>query len=262
MTRVPAVWFAVMTLFTTLGACATRGTVPASGPQGPRGADRTNGAGIVAGPGDPGATAAEGAQAVPGARAPAPPDPDLVYYLQAAPGLHAAQPAKLEAVDFRRLRRGSMLNHGGTSGDEPLEKQLEDAISTRDERRILEATTAVLAKDVAHIRAHVVRDNLLRKTGKSQEAEFHRTMVKGLLASIFATGTGKSAGSAFRVFHVREEYDLLRFIQLEVVSQALDVRGQQAYDVLRVKRPDGQLADMFFDVSELFALSTKALSGG
>jgi hypothetical protein len=192
----------------------------------------------------------------------APPDPDLVYYLQTAPDLRAQDGGKLGSVDFRRLRRGSMLNHGGTTGDERIERRLDEAIASRDEKAILDATAAVLEDDAAHIRAHVVRDNLLRKHGKPRDAEFHRAMVTGLLSSIFASGDGKSTRTAFHVFHVREEYDLLRLIQAEVVSQSLDTQGGVAYDVVRVKRPDGHVAEMYFDVSELFALSTKSLGGG
>lgn len=177
-----------------------------------------------------------------------------MYFLSAAARLRSPVTGDY-TLDFTRLRRGSMLAAAGTSlGDAALDHDLSKAIDTRDDKKILAAAERILDRDIAHVRAHVVSDNVLRKTGHPKEADFHHIMARGLLQSIFNSGDGQTPERAFRVFHVREEYDLARLIDLEVVGQSVKQEEGRTLDVLRVKKGK-EVVDIYFDITELFALT-------
>lgn len=74
----------------------------------------------------------------------------------------------------------------------------------------------------------------------------------GHLAKVMTKGDGRSAETAWKVGSVREEYEIVRALGLEMKSQALVMR-KKAYDVLTVRDPrDGSTRELWFDISGFF----------
>jgi hypothetical protein len=181
-------------------------------------------------------------------------DPDRAYYLQARTALDRKDATAAKAIDWRRFRRGSLL--AGNALDWELSRKLREALESNDPARILAAARDALKIDAAYTRAHVIASNILREQGQVAESDLHGVFIKGILDSIVAAGDGRSFDTAFTVFHVHEEYDLTNAAGLKVVSQALQMHGGHAYDVLTVERarsPDGKTRDMFFEISEILS---------
>ena len=130
---------------------------------------------------------------------------------------------------------------------------LRAAIKTGDQAQILKAAQAVLAEDAAFIMAHIVLSNLQNKAGHTSAAEMHDIFLKGMLDSIVAHGDGRSFKTAFRVYFVREEYDLMRVIGVKVQGQSLTHEQRQDFDILHVINDKGKERDFYFDITELFA---------
>jgi hypothetical protein len=186
-------------------------------------------------------------------------DPDVEYYRQARRPLAMHDVKAARALDFKRFRRGSMLIKSAPS-DAVLDDPLNEAMQTGDDARVLHAAHLALVRDCAYIRGHIVAGNLKRKQGDIAEADLHRAYATGLLDSIVASGDGKTAATAFVVFHVREEYELMRASGFRVLRQALHDEGGRTYDVLTVE-PEARAKSaaaapertVYFDITELFA---------
>jgi hypothetical protein len=72
------------------------------------------------------------------------------------------------------------------------------------------------------------------------------------LAKIMSRGDGRSAETAYKVASVREEYEIVRALGLEMKSQALVMR-KKPYDVLTVRDPrDGSTRALWFDIGSFF----------
>jgi hypothetical protein len=59
------------------------------------------------------------------------------------------------------------------------------------------------------------------------------------IAKIMAHADGASAETAYKVGSIREEYEIVRALGLEVESQALVEAKKKPYDVLTVRDPRG-----------------------
>lgn len=72
------------------------------------------------------------------------------------------------------------------------------------------------------------------------------------IAKIMARGDGASPETAYRVSSIRDEYEIVRALGLEVRSQSL-VRRKKMYDVLEVADPrDGSIRRLWFDISRFY----------
>jgi hypothetical protein len=72
------------------------------------------------------------------------------------------------------------------------------------------------------------------------------------IAKIMARGDGASPETAYKVRSVRDEYEIVRSLGLEVRSQSLVMR-KKAYDVLEVADPrDGRVRPLWFDISRFY----------
>jgi hypothetical protein len=72
------------------------------------------------------------------------------------------------------------------------------------------------------------------------------------IAKIMARADGASPETAYKVSSVRDEYEIVRSLGLEVRSQSL-VSRKKMYDVLEVANPkDGSLRRLWFDISRFY----------
>jgi Domain of unknown function (DUF4919) len=72
------------------------------------------------------------------------------------------------------------------------------------------------------------------------------------IAKVMARGDGRSAETAYRVGSVREEYEIVRALGLQVESQALVQARKKPYDVLTVRERGGGTRALWFDIGSFF----------
>lgn len=93
-------------------------------------------------------------------------------------------------------------------------------------------------------RLHLMRAVTLLEKGDVRGHFYHRYAYYGLMASLAASGDGRSKDSAYKVIAVEEEYTLMNHIGAKLDQQTL----QYPCDVMEVTI-DGKAEILYFDVS-------------
>ncbi|HTQ07955.1 MAG TPA: DUF4919 domain-containing protein [Polyangiaceae bacterium] len=175
------------------------------------------------------------------------------YYDERAPLLAKGDTAAIAATDFVRLRRGRLYSKAEPIPRE-LDRALQAAMEKDDPNAVLDAATKILAYDETDARAHIVSAAVLRQAGAAGQSDIHATLAKALLDSLGKRGDGATFETAWTAYAVKEEYQFLFAIGLEVHGQRLVGHGDRSFDVLAVVDPkSGRSGEAYFDVTELFA---------
>jgi hypothetical protein len=183
---------------------------------------------------------------------------DAEYYRARAGALATEAIDQIAGTDFWRFRRGRLYVPDASNIQE-LEERLADAAKSDSAAGIIDASAAVLAADQADINAHTLRSNALRRTDHITEADFHRTVAQGLIDSIIHAGNGLNPDSAWTVYRVKEEYEVLKARRARFVSQSRVNVGNRTLDLLDAEEADGKQLHVYFDVTELLAEQARAL---
>jgi hypothetical protein len=185
----------------------------------------------------------------------------VAYYRAAALVLAKEQSDEVDHIDFGRFRRGR-LYAGLVMGPGAFAKELSAAFEKNDWPAVLDVTAKILPDDQADLRAHMLRAVALRKLERHGEADFHRAVAMAMLKSIFKTGDGRGPATAWTVFQVREEYEVMKALGFQVESQSLKNEGGKQLDILEGSAAkDGRRVHVYFDISEVFAEEGRAFSG-
>jgi len=205
------------------------------------------------------------ANTAPVTNAPAAPTPrpayaetDAAYYRARAGALATEAIDQIAGTDFWRFRRGRLYVPDASNIQE-LEERLADAARSDSPAGVIDASAELLAADQADINAHTLRSNALRKTDHLTEADFHRTVAQGLIDSIIHAGNGQTPESAWTVYRVKEEYEVLKAKHARFTSQSRVNVGNRTLDLLDAEQTDGQKLHVYFDVTELLAEQARAL---
>jgi hypothetical protein len=181
------------------------------------------------------------------------------YYDEHAPLLVKGDTTAIAATDYARLRRGRLYSSAERIPRE-LDAALEAAMRKDDPNAVLDAATKILGYDPTDARAHIVSAAVFHQGGAAGQADVHTTLARALLDSVGKTGNGAGFDSAWTVYAVKEEYQFLFAIGLEVRGQRLVPHGERHYDVLAVEDPKtGRGGDAYFDVTELYAEEGRTL---
>lgn len=189
---------------------------------------------------------------------------EVAYYRERSAALAAPSNVEIARTDFARLRRGRLYLTEGLRDREAanLERRLTTAFGAGDRPQVLDVTGQLLARNQADIHAHMVRSITLRRTGQTSEADAQHEIAIGLIESIIRSGDGLGFASAFTVFDVSEEYEVLQFEGCLLRSQGLAAQGDRSFDVLRASKfSDGSPCDFYFDVSEMMAVVARHFPG-
>jgi hypothetical protein len=195
---------------------------------------------------------------------PADADADVAYYRERATVLASGTLVEIARTNFARMRRGRLYlpQEGGGPATSDLEIALTRAFDSGDNEKIVDVTSKYLMGDQADIRAHLLRALALRKLGREKEANFHREVAIGLIESIVRTGDGRSFDTAWTVYRVKEEYEVLKASGYRVERQSLTSHGNRNFDVLDARKPQGgETFRAHFDITELFAEEGRAFLG-
>lgn len=95
-----------------------------------------------------------------------------------------------------------------------------------------------------------------QQSGSSDEAKplleisrEKRKKAKAILDSILASGDGKSKKSAYKVINLIEEDNILEYYKLTKIGQSVTQDGPLFYDIIEVKDDEGEIHEVFFDIS-------------
>ena len=221
------------------------------------------------------ASAPTPAVATPGARpsgtyppgatlAPAEAADEIAYYRERSAVLAAPTNIEIARTDFTRLRRGRLYLTEGLRDREiaNLERRLTTAFGAGDGPQVLEVTGQILARNQADIRAHTLRSVTLGRAGQTSEADTQHEIAIGLIESIIRGGDGLGFASAWTVFDVSEEYEVLKVEGCLPRAQGLASQGERSFDVLRARKfSDGSPCDFYFDVTEMMAVVARHFPG-
>ena len=193
---------------------------------------------------------------------PADADADVAYYRERAAALAAGSTIEVARTNFARMRRGRMYLSGQVAAAETGKQiALTQAFDKGDNQAIVDITGNILPDDQADIRAHMLRAVALRRLGRTKEADFHREAAIGLIESIVGGGDGRSFDTAWTVYRVKEEYEVMKSRGYLVDRQSLTHHDKRDFDILDAHKPDGsETFRAHFDITELFAEEGRAFS--
>jgi hypothetical protein len=157
-----------------------------------------------------------------------------------------------KTVDFRALRLAyadspDYSKRPDTSSDK---KTMFTSFTAKDYGKAIKSAEIVLAANYVDMDAHFVEYVAHRELQHSDQAEFHKFVLDGLLRSITSSGDGKTPETALQVIEVHEEYVLLRFMGVGLPeSQSLLHQGGHSYDQIKFKDPkSGKDSVLYFNV--------------
>ena len=160
--------------------------------------------------------------------------------------------AKLKAgdknVDFKELR-AAYAETIHTVDIDPQKKAMTDALNAKKFEEAIKNADAVLAADYADMDAHFGEYIAYRELQKTEQADFHKFVLEGLLDSITNSADGKSYETAFQVIEVHEEYVLLRFMGLLPSKQSMAEKNGHSFDVMEAMNPKtNEKVTLYFNI--------------
>ena len=205
-----------------------------------------------------------GPPVAPGTRQPVP-HPDATTPQSASIEELMARAKKLDpTLDFRELRRMHVSKPEFRVSDfiSPQYKiaidNLQAAAGKADAATVRKRCDAVFKIYFIEAKAHALCGLALEKAGDKEGAEYERYLSQGMVASVLSSGDGKTWKTAYEVFAVSEEYDVLFAEGLEKTQEGtLDGTTKdgktKAFDVITAKDPQsGASQRIFFNVTELY----------
>lgn len=187
--------------------------------------------------------------------------------VQAAAGTYESLVARVRAgdagVDYRALRyayaESPVYQPYGGDFDEPRD-EMRAAFNAQDCAKVLPAAEKVLNAIFVDITAHLLSGRCFERAGNQAKADFHRTVAKGLMDSIIASGDGKTTMTAFIVVTINEEYDVLSALRWRLVTQSLAHDGGHVFDRMEVKSTTSEeTATLFFEIDRPMMWLSKSL---
>ncbi len=137
-------------------------------------------------------------------------------------------------IDFTEFR----MTYAQTSQYDPynfslkeLQSSMVTALNDKDYELALKLADDILAQNYIFPDAHAVAIRAHEGLGQSQEADYHRYVLNGLIKSILQSGNGKSPESAFVVVLIEEEYVILTVLDIEDKSQGTTDIDGHSYDI-------------------------------
>jgi hypothetical protein len=122
------------------------------------------------------------------------------------------------AIDFTQFR----LAFSQTSQYDPygfgnahLKDSMITALDDNNYKLAAELADQLLEKNYIFPEAHIVAIQAADALGQTQQAEFHRYVLRGLIDSILSSGDGKSPESAFVVVLIEEEYLIVKILNIK-----------------------------------------------
>lgn len=154
-------------------------------------------------------------------------------------------------VDFKALRiaYSQTPQYNPYSEDENMPLMLQ-ALNDKAYPKALEYARKINEKNFTDLDAHFGARMACREMGDQACYDSHHTTLANLIDSIMNSGDGTTPESALQVITTREEYIILKVLNLQPKQQRLQQVGAKAYDVFEVVDPENnQTLVLYFDVT-------------
>ena len=135
-------------------------------------------------------------------------------------------------IDFKALRIDCAASKYGCEADRDDVKPLSSLLNDKKFDQALKKVNKLLEKVFVDAELHYIAFIANSESGNKEKAEFHKTVIRGLLDSIQENKHGQSEEDAFVVINVREEYTFLRFSHMQVTKQSLSHKDGHTYDIM------------------------------
>jgi hypothetical protein len=182
----------------------------------------------------------------------------------ASPETYDSLVAKAEAdglsVDYTALRAA----YASSDRNDPLGFSMDqniglmmNAMDDGDCDKALENSAKVLKASFINILAHLVRSECLNKRGELARAAREDTIIGGLRDSIFLSGDGDTAKTAYVIVTLDEERFVLLARGLKEMEQALIQDDGHSFDLIEGKSKDGTTRPVYFQIDAITAAEAR-----
>lgn len=154
-------------------------------------------------------------------------------------------------VDFKALRiaYSQTPQYNPYSEDENMPLMLQ-ALNDKAYPKALEYARKINEKNFTDLDAHFGARMACREMGDQACYDSHHTTLANLIDSIMNSGDGTTPESALQVITTREEYIILKVLNLQPKQQKLQQINEKAYDVFEVSDSrNNETFALFFDVT-------------
>jgi hypothetical protein len=126
---------------------------------------------------------------------------------------------------------------------------LEEALAVDNLDNARRAVVRLIEEYYLDIGAHTTAAYIYDRLGDRIKSDFHRKFAEGLIDSIIQTGDGQSFQTAYEVIDVREEYAVLRSLQVKPVKQTHVEHEGHYFDIFDIQTlQEGTTAKIYFNV--------------
>lgn len=160
----------------------------------------------------------------------------------------------LKNFDYFNFRKIAFQSgHMQESINDDLEDQYHAALNNKNYGEAIGICEKILDKDYTNSKFHTMKSYFHIKLGSNKEITARNYIIaRGLRGSILAAGDGRSFDTAWHVFLVREEYDLLKHLGFfTLIQQNLVYNNDKPYDVLDAQNKKGETRKFYFDISDV-----------
>lgn len=129
-----------------------------------------------------------------------------------------------------------------------LRDKIKSYIEEKKLKQALEVADSILNDRYIDIKTHLYCGYIYKQLDDSIKSAYHQRIYNGLLESIYYSGDGKSAETAFIVIEVSEEYDLLNWLELKFLGQSLIVKDGYSFDIIKAVDENREM-ELFFNIA-------------
>jgi hypothetical protein len=153
-------------------------------------------------------------------------------------------------IDFKALRLNCAASTYECEADPDDIKSLFSLLNEKKFDQALRRVNESLEKVFVDAELHYIAFIANSELGNKEKAEFHKTVIRGLLDSIQENKRGRSPEDAFVVINVHEEYTFLRFSNMQVTKQSLSRKDGHSYDIMVCKNlsDNGREVTAYFNI--------------
>jgi hypothetical protein len=138
-------------------------------------------------------------------------------------------------------------------------KEINSLIGSAKYDEALKISDSILDKNYVEIETQLINGYLYKLLGDTVRSVFHYRIYEELLKSIYTSGDGKSAKTAFIVISTDEEYVFLRWFNLQSAGQSLLSEDGHSFDLLKaIDQETKEEFDIYFNIDLPFSYLSSA----
>lgn len=163
-------------------------------------------------------------------------------------------------VDYKALRMAftETEEYSYSGPDKAEQAKFLKPFNDKKYKDALKQAEAFMEKNYVDANAHYVAYNAAKELKDDKKAEFHKTVLLGLLNSIKSGNDGLSEKTPFYVITINEEYTLLTFLGYQRGAQSLRHSDGHSFDVLTATDlKTNKQTQFFFNIDVVWAAEMK-----